>query len=57
MGANPDQFDWKWAGLAVVFSRELPNGSIDFFSYFQHNMKFLIRLILAIGGVLCECVI
>ena len=28
--ANPAQFRWKWAGLAVLFSRQLPNGSHDF---------------------------
>ena len=26
---------WKWAGLAVLFSRQLQNGSHDFFSNFQ----------------------
>ena len=29
--ANPTQFGWKGAGLAVLFSRQLPNGSQDFF--------------------------
>jgi hypothetical protein len=28
--ANPAQFLWKWAGLAVLFSRQLLNGSQDF---------------------------
>ena len=23
--ANPAQFEWKWAGLAVLFSRQIPN--------------------------------
>jgi hypothetical protein len=29
--ANPAQFWWKWAGLAVLFSMQLLNGSQDFF--------------------------
>ena len=29
--ANPAQFWWKWAKLAVLFSRQLLNGSQDFF--------------------------
>ena len=33
--ANPAQFECKWAGLAVLFSRQISNGSHDFFSYFQ----------------------
>jgi hypothetical protein len=28
--ANPAQFWWKWAGLAVLFSRQLLNSSQDF---------------------------
>ena len=33
--ANPTQFGWKWAGLALLFSRQLPNGSQDFFNIFR----------------------
>ena len=28
--ANPAQFEWKRAGLTVLFSRQLPNSSQDF---------------------------
>ena len=34
---------WKignWAGLAVLFSRQLPNSSRTFFSYFQYSFFF-----------------
>ena len=33
--ANAAQFEWKWAGLAVLFSRQLLNGSQDFFFLFN----------------------
>ena len=33
--ANSAQFEWKWAGLAVLFSRYLPNGTHDFFQNFR----------------------
>ena len=33
--ANPAQFGWKLAGLVVLFSRQLLNGSQDFFSCFD----------------------
>ena len=33
--ADSAQFEWKWAGLAVLFSRELPNGTQDFFQIFR----------------------
>ena len=33
--ANPAQFELKWAGLAVLFSRLFPNGSHDFFHIFR----------------------
>ena len=33
--ANSAQFEWKWAGLAVLFSRYLPNGTHDFFQFFR----------------------
>ena len=42
--ANPAQFEWKWAGLAVlftVFSRYLTNGSHHFFSNFQEGLQSL----------------
>ena len=29
--ANPAQFWWKWAGLAVLFSRKILNGIQGFF--------------------------
>ena len=33
--ANPAKLGWKWAGLAVLFSRYLPNGSHNFFQTFS----------------------
>ena len=51
--ANPVQFEWKWAGLAV-FSRQHPNGSNDLKKISQKNtfaFKFLTNIILVIGGV------
>ena len=33
--ANTAQFEWKWAGLAVLFSRQLQNGSLDYFHIFS----------------------
>ena len=33
--ANRAHFRSNWAGLAVLFSRKLPNGTHDFFSTFQ----------------------
>ena len=33
--ADSAQFEWKWAGLAVLFSRYLPNGTHDFFQIFR----------------------
>ena len=64
---NPAKLGWKWAGLAVLFSRQLPNRShnffqsfsICFFNYFIKNpqttiaLTFLTHIISAIGGV-CE---
>ena len=63
--ANPTKLGWKWAGLAVLFSRQLPNGSHDFFqtfsicifNYFSKNpqttiaLPFLTYNISATGGV------
>ena len=62
-----EPYEWKWAGLAVLFSRELPNGpsSHNFFSYFQdicfncfiknpqttNALTFLTHNIFAVGGV------
>ena len=42
--ANPAKLVWKWAGLAALFIRQLPNGSHDFFqtfstSFFNHFIK------------------
>ena len=37
--ANPVQFWWKWAGLAVLFSRQILNGSQDF--VFSLILEFL----------------
>ena len=48
--ANPAQFGWKWDGLAVLFSRQLPNGSHDLF----HIFAFLTHIFLAIGGVIAN---
>ena len=67
--ANPAKLGWNWAGLAVLFSRQLPNGSHDFFQtfsiyLFNHFIKnpqtsialpFLTNNISAIGGVFNEC--
>ena len=33
--ADSAQFERKWAGLAVLFSRYLPNGTHDFFQNFR----------------------
>ena len=33
--ANPAKFGWKWAGLAMLFSLQLENGSYDFFHIFR----------------------
>ena len=63
--ANPAHFHPSLAGLAVLFSRQLPNGSDDFFqtfsivflNYFIKNpqttiaLPFLTHNISAIGGV------
>ena len=63
--ANPAQFGWKWAGLAVLSSRQLLNGSHDLFHIFSiifiyffkyetietHARAFLTLNILAIGRV------
>ena len=69
--ANPAKLGWKWAGLAVLFSRQLPNGSHDFFQtfsiffkdYFIKNpqttiaLPFLTHNISAIGGVQHYCTV
>ena len=63
--ANPAQSEQKWDGLAVLFSRQPPTGSHDFFQtfsiyLFNHFMKnpqttialpFLIHNFSAIGDV------
>ena len=58
--ANPAKFGWKWAGLAMLFSLQLQNGSHDFFHIFSilffnlrttNAFKFLTHIISAIGGV------
>ena len=57
---------WKWTGLAVLLSRQLPNGSHDFFQTFSISfnddfiknpqttidLPFLTHNISAIGGVI-----
>ena len=68
--ANPAQFWWKWAVLAMPFSRQLLNGSQDFnfslitsfsfifFSYETietHAQAFLTLNILSIGTVEHKC--
>ena len=40
--ANPAHFQPNWAGLAVLFRRQLTSDSHYIFSYFQHN-TFLIK--------------
>ena len=65
--ANPAQFGWKWAGLAVLFNRQLPNGSHDlfhifsifFFNWKELSHKILLpshfwHIILAIGARWCD---
>ena len=64
--ANSAQFWWHWAGLAVLFSRQILNGSQDFFFLFNilifiyllkyetietHARAFLTHNIFAIGRV------
>ena len=66
--ANLDHFNQNWAELAVLFSRQILNGSQDFFSLFNililiyflkyesivtHARAFLTLNILAIGTVFC----
>ena len=65
--ADSAQFEWKWAGLAVLFSRYLPNGTHDFFQnfricFFKDFIKnpqttialtFLTHIISGIDGVVC----
>jgi hypothetical protein len=41
--ANPAQFGWKWAGLAVLSSRQLLNGSHDFFHIFSIIFNFFFK--------------
>ena len=47
----------NWAGLAVLFSRKLPNDFFNIFKFFTyetnetHALAFLKHIILAIGGV------
>ena len=60
--AYPAQFRRKWAGLAVLFSRQLPNGSHNCFYIFsifvrtnnpqeKIDLTFLTLIISGIGGV------
>ena len=63
--ADSAQFEWKRAGLAVLFSRYLPNGTHDFFQnvriyFFKDFIKnpqttialtFLTHIISGIDGV------
>ena len=65
--ADSAQFEWKWAGLAVLFSRYLPNGTHDFFQNFRIRifkdfiknpqttiaLTFLTHIISGIDGVTC----
>ena len=64
--ANPAQFGWKWAKLAVLFSRQLLNGSHDLFDIFSiifiyffkyetietHARAFLALIISAVASVI-----
>ena len=36
--ANPAQFVWIWAGLNVLSSRRIPNGSQKLFLYFSNKL-------------------
>ena len=38
--ANPAQFGWKWAGLALLFSRQHSNNSHDFFHTFSIIFRY-----------------
>ena len=57
--ANPTHFHLNWAESAVLFSRQLPNGTHNFFStfYFIKNpqttipLTFVTHIISSIGGV------
>ena len=55
--SNPAHFLPNWAGLAVLFSRKLPNDFFNIFKFFTyetnetHALAFLKHIILAIGGV------
>ena len=40
--ANPAHFHRNWAELAVLFSRQIPNGSHDFFQTFSTQWIFLL---------------
>ena len=56
--SNPAHFLPNWAGLAVLFSRKLPNDFFNIFKFFTyetnetHALAFLKHIILAIGGVI-----
>ena len=39
--ANPAQPGWKWAGLAVLFSIQLPNGSHDLLKLSPYFFKII----------------
>ena len=41
--ANPAQFGWKWAGLALLSSRQLLNGSHNFFHTFSIIFNYLFK--------------
>ena len=55
--SNPAHFLPNWAGLAVLFSRKLPNDFFNIFKFFTyetnetHALAFLKHIILAVGGV------
>ena len=65
--ASPAHFHPNWAGLPLLFSKQIPNGSHDFsyiftiffFSFFRyqtieaHALGFLTHISLAIVGVDC----
>ena len=67
--ANPARFEWKWTGWAVLFSRQLPNGTHDFFQIFRMcflkdfiknpqttiALTFLTHIISGIDGVSDAC--
>ena len=51
--ANPARFGWKWANLAVLFSKQLPKGSHDFSAFIFFNSLSFWDEIAVTGKKLC----